>query len=241
VSADDLALVADAAALQQRSDSRLEEVCTLLDSSERAKALSEEALASAGRELQSLRDELADLRVQLDAARAAVSVPSTPPVDQMRMVEAGALWVLKGAARQLDRAQSLGDVLDCLARSARQIVEGTSVHVVAGDCLHEWSLMHGAAGSAPSTRLWPSPDGTAAGTPENAFEVRVGGAVVAVVLVAAAPTDESTSSSSDTLTILTRQAGLVLESMTLRRSAGLLPEPAGMAAASGDVRAGVAR
>lgn len=233
-------LEADAAEWHQQADSRVEEVRTLLDTTERARAQSDEALVSATRELQDLRQELADVRAQLDATRQAAPEPALPPVDQARMVDAGALWVLKGAVRELDRAESLGDVLDCLARSARQIVEGTSVYLVVGDCLHEWSLTRGSGEPARATRLWPSSASTAADPQEDSFAVRVGGAVVALVLVAVAPTDDSAPSWSDTLAILTRQAGLVLESMTLRRSAGFLIQSADVLAASAS-SAGAAR
>ena len=232
-------LEAEAAALQEQADSRIEEIRTLLDTTERARAESDEALAMATRDLGGLHQELTDLRAQLDAARSAAPEPPPSPVDQARMVDAGALWVLKGAARELDRAQSLGDVLNCLARSARQIVEGTSVHLVVGECLREWSLTQGAGDSGSATRLWPSSEPGADDPQENSFAVRVGGAVVAVVLVDVAPTDESGPSWSDTLTILTRHAGLVLESMTLRRTAGLLNPSEDAFAASG-LPAGVA-
>jgi hypothetical protein len=231
---------ADAAALQQRADSRVEEVRTLLDTSERAKAGSDEALANATRELEGLRQELAGVRAELEAARNTGPAPPSP-VEQARMADAGALWVLKGATRELDRAQSLGEVLDCLTRSARQIVEGTSVYLVVGDRLHEWTLTHGAADAAPNTRVWPSSAGTAGEPQEDWFAVRVGGEVVAVVLVAVAPAEEAAPSWSDTLTILTRHAGLVLEAMTLRRSAGFGLQTTHTPATSDSVPVGVSR
>jgi hypothetical protein len=228
---------AEAAALRERADSRIEELRTLLDTTQRAKAASDETLSNTARELDELRVQAAAARAEVDATREAVDAAVRARSEQIRMADAGALWVLMGAARELDESRSLGDVLDCLTRSARRIVEGTSVYLVVDEGLHEWKPSLGVNGSSAGSRAWPR---SAEPEEQGTFAVRVGGAVVAVVFVSIVPADDDARSWSNALSLLTRHAGLVLESMTLRRSAGFLLHPAAMSRVP-EVSAGNAR
>jgi len=154
------------------------------------------------------------------------------------------------AFRTLDRATSLGDVLEHLARSACQETGRTAVFLVSGGKLRGWRAL-GFPASQPivGSDLDPAESGVVGQAVQSgagqqhrngdatllpvfaqadgprdaaALPVQVGGSVIAVLYADAARADRPEDPEwLDTIDAMTKHAGRVLEAMTVRRAAAL--------------------
>lgn len=146
------------------------------------------------------------LRDALERALAEVRARLEPDLRALtHELSDGAAATLASAAEALDRARSLGDVLDALVGAARQYTDRVGLLIVRDGSVRTWR-QNGIGEDALSTANTDA---------VMTFPIAVGGEVVAILSAGAGP------STAPVLAVLTRYAGRVLESKTLHMALGM--------------------
>ena len=167
------------------------------------------------------------LRAALDRALAEVRVAAQAEVDEVRRSAEQTTSSLRATAARLsdciqaiDAAPSLGAVLTVLAGCARLEAGRASIVLVSHGVLSSYPSRVSVALDQARVAMRAVQHGTVVIESDGAaFPIAVGGQVVAVLFVAA----PSSTEVQQTLDLLTRHAGRVLEAMTVCRISGLLP------------------
>ena len=155
------------------------------------------------------------LERSISGASSDRGVP-VPRTDGVTPAAGPAPGTLSASCHALDRARSLGGVLDSLVASAACVADRAALFVVRAGRLRVWRL-HG-FGSPPAATA------TREAAQVRTSPVLVGGRVVAVLHGEAVRPDEGSTAADgwpEMLDVLACHAGRVLESMTLHQVLGL--------------------